>query len=130
MGDQGDDDDRQHPLRIASTRPVSRSSPTQGPDAAEGAEASEPVDAAAASGAVDPAASLTASGAASGPAAIADALAAGTIDAAQARAALIADAVDAHVPVGASPELVSRIRAEVEAMLASDPVVAELLRRR
>jgi hypothetical protein len=130
MGDQGDDDDRQHPLRISSTRPVSRSAAAQGADAAEAAEASEAVDAAAASGAVDPAAPIEASGAASGPAAIADALAAGSIDAAQARALLIADAVDAHLPAGASPELVSRIRAEVEAMLASDPVVAELLRRR
>lgn len=128
MGDRNDDDDGQQPgLRISSTRPVSRSA---GADAAAAADASEAVDAAAASAAVDPAAPVEASGAASGPAAIADALAAGTIDAAQARAALIADAVDAHLPAGASPELVSRIRAEVEAMLASDPVVAELLRRR
>jgi hypothetical protein len=78
---------------------------------------------------VDPAAAAAGVGAAGGPEAIAHALATGAIDAEQARAALIADAVRAHLPPDADPVTLSRIRAEVEAMLAGDPVIAELLRR-
>jgi hypothetical protein len=126
MGDPDDDDI----LRIPSARPLARSQATHAADAAEASEAIAGTAATEGTQAVDPAATVDGAGATGGPAAIADALAAGAIDGDEARAALIAEAVQAHLPADADPILVSRIRADVEAMLADDPVIAELLRRR
>lgn len=59
--------------------------------------------------------------------AIASALSHGTLDAAQARAQLIDQAVQAQLPPDAAPETIAAIRAEVEALLAGDPVLERLL---
>lgn len=126
LGDPDDDDI----LRIPSARPLARSQATHATDAAEAGEAIAGTAAADGTGAVDPAAAVDGPGAMGGPEAIADALATGAIDGDEARAALIAAAVQAHLPADVDPILLSRIRADVEAMLADDPVLAELLRRR
>jgi hypothetical protein len=125
MGDPDDDDI----LRIPSARPLARSQATVAADPADPSEAVTSTAAADSTQAVDPAAAADGAGAIAGPEAIADALATGAIDGDEARAALIAEAVQAHLPADADPILVSRIRADVEAMLADDPVLAELLRR-
>jgi hypothetical protein len=124
MGERDDDDAlRIPPVRLrASAQPLERTKAADGAAAAEGTEA---IAEAAASTAVEPA---EGAGAPSGIDAIAQALASGSLDVEQARAALVADAVRAHLPADADPALVSRIRAEVEAMLTDDPVIAELLR--
>lgn len=60
-------------------------------------------------------------------AAIGEALAAGAIDAETARVQLIDAMVAAQMPAGADPALWSEIRAEVEALLAGDPTLNDLL---
>jgi hypothetical protein len=60
--------------------------------------------------------------------ALAEALRAGSIDAAQAQALLVDQVVRAQLGPDASPELVERVRAEIEQLLADDPVLADLLR--
>ena len=122
MGDP-DDDDPRNSLRIGALRGVTRSGASAATDPADAVAGAAAADAAAP---VDPAPDV---GALGGPDAVAHALATGAIDPAQARAALIDDAVAAHLQVDADPLFVSRIRAEVEALLADDPVLAELLRR-
>jgi hypothetical protein len=117
-------------LRIPSTRPLARSEAARAADAADASEGIAGTAAADGAPAVDPAAAVDGPGAMGGPEAIADALATGAIDSDEARAALIAEAVRAHLPADADPILVSRIRADVEAILADDPTLAELLRRR
>ena len=54
-------------------------------------------------------------------------LAAGRIDAAEARTRLIECAVSEQVPAGAPEELADAVRAEVEAILADDPTLDALL---
>ena len=61
-------------------------------------------------------------------ASISEALAAGAIDAEAARVQLIDAVVAAQMPAGADPALWREIRAEVEALLAGDPTLADLLR--
>ena len=61
-------------------------------------------------------------------AAISEALATGAIDAETARVQLVEAIVAAQMPAGADPALWSEIRAEVEALLAGDPTIADLLR--
>lgn len=104
-----------------------------GPIGSDRSEAIAPSDAA--TGAEGVARTRAAEGAASASAvgattaeAIASALASGTIDAQTARMQLIDEAVRAHLPPDAAPETVSAIRAEVEALLAHDPLVERLLR--
>lgn len=63
-----------------------------------------------------------------GTEAIASALSRGTLDPQSARAQLIDQAVQAQLPPDAAPETVAAIRAEVEAMVAGDPVLEQLLR--
>jgi len=121
MGDPDDDDPNS--LRIGALSGVTRSGASAATDPADAVAGAAAAEAAAP---VDPAPDV---GALGGPDAVAHALATGAIDPAQARAALIDDAVAAHLPVDADPLFVSRIRAEVEALLADDPVLAELLRR-
>jgi hypothetical protein len=125
MGDPDDDDI----LRIPSARPLARSQATGAADAADAGEAIAGTAAAESTPAVDPATAADGAGALGGAEAIAEALATGAIDGDEARAALIAEAVQAHLPADADPLLVSRIRADVEAMLAADPTLTELLRR-
>lgn len=62
-------------------------------------------------------------------AAIGDALAAGAIDAETARVQLIDAVVASQMPAGADPAVWREIRAEVEALLAGDPALTDLLRR-
>jgi hypothetical protein len=57
---------------------------------------------------------------------IAHALASGAIDPADARAQLIARAVESQLP-GLDPEAIAEIRAEVEALLEADPLLERLL---
>ncbi|MEX1364413.1 MAG: hypothetical protein AB1Z98_14905 [Nannocystaceae bacterium] len=71
---------------------------------------------------------VTGASSADAPAAIAQALAAGTIDAQTAQARLIEAAVRARLPSDAAPEAVAALRAEVAALLGSDPLLADLLR--
>jgi hypothetical protein len=59
--------------------------------------------------------------------AIADALASGAIDPATARSQLVDAALAAQLPPGTDPALFAELRAEVEAMLFADPVLARLL---
>ena len=61
-------------------------------------------------------------------AAISDALATGAIDADTAHSRLIDAVVASQMPPGADPAVWQAIRAEVEALLAGDPTIAELLR--
>lgn len=65
--------------------------------------------------------------AASSTDAIAQALANGEIDPAQAKSALIDAAVAAQLPANADPVLAAEIRAQVEAALEADPTLAALL---
>jgi hypothetical protein len=60
--------------------------------------------------------------------AVAEALAAGAIDADQARAQIIEQMVRAQLPAGSDPALVAEVRAEVEALLEGDPLLESLLR--
>lgn len=60
--------------------------------------------------------------------AIASALASGAMDPATARTQLVEHAVRSQVPPGASEETIAAIRAEVEALLAHDPRLEQLLR--
>ena len=122
MRDRHDDPSGQDPLpRLERVGPSGAAQPTAGVDAVaelgEVAASSElagvdPIEAAAA----DPVASIT------------EALAAGAIDAEAARVQLIDAVVAAQMPVGADPALWREIRAEVEALLAGDPTLADLLR--
>jgi hypothetical protein len=57
------------------------------------------------------------------------ALAAGEIPTTRARAALIDEVVRAQLPAHAGPELVDRIRQQVNALLENDPTLQRLLRR-
>jgi hypothetical protein len=61
--------------------------------------------------------------------AIAEALASGAIDAAEARAQLIEQAVRAQLPAGADPALAAELTAEVAALLEADPLLEALLAR-
>ena len=63
------------------------------------------------------------------PAAIADALAAGAIDAETAKAQLIDAVVAAQLPADAPPALFVALRDQVAAMLAQSPLLDDLLRR-
>lgn len=60
--------------------------------------------------------------------AITEALASGAIDAQVATEQLIERTVRAQLPPDAAPELIAAVRAEVEAVLASDPMLERLLR--
>lgn len=61
-------------------------------------------------------------------AAVSEALATGAIDAETARVQLVDAIVASQMPAGADPALWSEVRAEVEALLAGDPTLADLLR--
>ncbi len=131
MRDRHDDPSAQDPLPGLSG--VGRSKPSElAPGAAE-------VDAAAATAGVDATAGATAAGAttevgAAGAvradpiAAITDALATGAIDPDTARSRLIDAVVAAQMPAGADPAVWQEIRADVEALLAGDPTLMDLLR--
>lgn len=100
------------------------------------ASATDPAtDPAAASGATAGTRSIAATEAASatsevrGTASISEALGAGAIDAATARAQLIDSIVASQLPRGASPALFTAIRDQVAAMLAQNPHLDDLLRR-
>jgi hypothetical protein len=61
--------------------------------------------------------------------AIAEALAAGTLDVEAATRELVAQSVATALGPGADPASVEALRLEVEALLAGDPTLADLLRR-
>jgi hypothetical protein len=111
----GDPDD----LRVGAVGGPKRS---EAPDAASAAEAAEGSRGAAAVEGVGE------SGRAGGAEAIASALSSGAIDAAEAKARLIDEAVRAQLPEGTDPAVIEAVRAEVEALLAGDPVLEDLLR--
>ena len=108
----GDPDD---PMRIGG---VGRTQRPEGPEAAGAVDVEQAQGIEASSGAA----------AAQSTDAIADALATGAIDAAEARAALIEQVVRAQVPAGADPAFVAELQAEVAALLESDPLLEALLR--
>ncbi|HWB78328.1 MAG TPA: hypothetical protein VG755_25355 [Nannocystaceae bacterium] len=109
-----DDDD---PLSIGG---VSR---TAGTTASAGAEA---VDGAAAAAGVRGPDEVASAGTTD---AIAEALAAGTLDVEAATRELVAQSVANALGPGADPASVAALSAEVEALLAGDPTLADLLRR-
>ena len=106
-----DDDD---PLSIGG---VSRAAGTTAPAGAEAVEG-----AAAAAGVSGPEGAGTTD-------AIAEALAAGTLDVEAATRELVAQSVASALGPGADPASVAALSAEVEALLAGDPTLADLLRR-
>ena len=65
--------------------------------------------------------------AASSDMALAEALSTGAVDPAQAQERLIDEVVRAQLPDDAGPELIERVRSEVEALLADDPTMSALL---
>lgn len=116
------DDDPSETSALHGLRGVGRSAGAARPeavDAAPGLDAAAPVEHATASeqvAAADPLAALT------------EALAAGAIDAEAARSQLIAAVVRAQAPAGADPAVWRSIEADVMALLADDPILADLLR--
>lgn len=134
MRDRYDDPSAQDPLPGLSG--VGRSTPGEGANAVDPAASTNEVDAASA---VDATTAAAATGAATEVgavgavaadpiAAISDALATGAIDADTAHSRLIDAVVASQMPSGADPAVWQAIRSEVEALLAGDPTIAELLR--
>ena len=120
-GRNGDPSDGVGPVsgrRIGTTAEISNTQATDGAqaaDAAGGADAVAEVQSAAGAGEVDAVADIAAG------------LESGAIDPAQARAALIEQALAAHLPPDADAALVAEVRANLEAALANDPTIASLL---
>lgn len=116
------DDDPSENSALSGLRGVGRSvgpGPAESVDATSGpggAAAVEPSMAPAEIGAADPLHALT------------EALATGAIDAETARGELIATIVRAQAPAGADPAVWQAIEADVRALLADDPILADLLR--
>ena len=113
------DDTRVQPLGAPRAGPSSEISSTEQAEQtaqADGAAATAEVGAA---GVVDGASSTQE---------VAAALDAGRIDAEQARAALIEQAIAEQLGPGADPALVAELRADLQAALADDPTIAALLR--
>lgn len=102
--------------------------PIDGSQAADAAQAADPVGEIGTADAAEGADPVGAAGRTEA-AEVASALASGTIDAATAKAQLIDAAVRDALPVDADPEMVAAVRAEVESIFAGDPVLADLLRR-
>ena len=111
-------DDPRHGLKIRGLTPNARALPLDGASASESAEAAATVDSAAA----------TAAAGIGDPAAIAEALASGAIDAEAAQTQLIDAVVASQLPADATTEATASLRSEVEAMLAGSPLLATLLR--
>ena len=134
MRDRHDDPSAQDPLPGLSG--VGRSTPGEGANAIDPAARAGEVDAATAASAASAASAAGAATevgavgavAADPVAAISDALATGAIDADTAHSRLIDAVVASQMPPGADPAVWQAIRAEVEALLAGDPTIAELLR--
>lgn len=103
--------------RPGALNPADPAAGPQGPEGVDGVGAAQRADAAGAAGE------------ATGTEAIASALASGAIDPPTARAQLIEQAVRARLPADASPEAIAAVRAEVEALVGSAPVLELLLRR-
>jgi hypothetical protein len=110
--------DPSDPLRPIGPGALDGASRARGIERAEGAEE------AAAAGPVSATAHTAAT---EGTDAIAQALAAGEIDPATARALLLDEAIAASLPPGADPALAAELRAEIEAVLAADPTLQRLL---
>lgn len=106
--------------RGSSTR-ASEISTTPGAGAAAGVEGGSEIEAAAATEGAQ------AAGEVGGTQQVSQALAAGQIDAKQATAALIEQALAEHLPADADPALVAEVRADLEAALAGDPTLNSLL---
>ncbi len=111
-------DDPRHGLKIRGLTSNPRAEPLEGTNAAESAETTSAIDAAAAAGSAE----IT------DPSAIAQSLASGAIDAETARSQLIDAVVASQLPQEASAELAAAVRSEVEAMLAGNPLLTDLLR--
>lgn len=94
--------------------------------ATEGAQAAGPVDAAEGE-AASRIGGVGEAGATQGTAAVAESLQAGRVDAAQAQALLIEQAIAAHIPPDADPALIESLRSELTLALADDPTLSALL---
>lgn len=116
------DDDPSENSALSGLRGVGRS---VGPAATESVDATPALASAAA---VEQAAASAEVTAADPLAALTAALATGAIDAETARGELIATIVRAQAPAGADPAVWQAIEADVRALLADDPVLADLLR--
>jgi len=132
-GRDGDPSDGVQPVtgrRIGNTAEISNTDaagPTEATDATGAADAADAADAA---GSAQSAAEVQSTSGASEVGAVADitaGLESGAIDAAQAKAALIEQALAAHLPPDADAALVAEVRADLEAALANDPTLTSLL---
>jgi len=115
-------DDPSENSALSGLRGVGRSAGAARPEAVDAAPA---LDSAAA---VEQAAAPGEVAAADPLRALTEALAAGAIDADTARSELIATIIRAQAPAGADPAVWRAIEAEVQALLAEDPILADLLR--
>ncbi len=124
MTPPGEDDGELGIGAITRTSEASEASETSGPDAvSEVQDAPSPT---AASG-IAPVGAADSAASAQSTAAISQDLATGAIDASEARARLIDEAVRSQLPEGADPALIEQVRSEVAALLASDPILDTLL---
>lgn len=114
-------DDPKHGLRIGGLGPADAASPAEGPQEAGDVAATQASEGVGATAAVEETAIAE-------TAAIAEELAMGAIDAETARSRLIDAVVASQIPSGASPEFAASVRAEVEALLATNPYFEALLR--
>ncbi|HEY0132702.1 MAG TPA: hypothetical protein VGB85_01445 [Nannocystis sp.] len=137
MRDRHDDPSAQDPL--PGLRGVGRSTPATGATHAKAVDGAAETSAATEVGAASSVGAASAAGGASEVgavgavaadpvASITDALATGAIDADTARSRLIDAVVASQMPPGADPAVWQAIRAEVEALVAGDPTIADLLR--
>ena len=129
-GRDGDPSDGVQPVtgrRIGNTAEISN---TDAAGPTEATDATGAADAADAAGSAQSAAEVQSTSGASEVGAVADitaGLESGAIDAAQAKAALIEQALAAHLPPDADAALVAEVRADLEAALANDPTLTSLL---
>ncbi len=123
MGNAGNHDPSD--IRVGAIGSSQSSTPSEATAEVEALESAQESASASATTAIDPSAGPQQT---QGSQAVAAALGAGTIDSAQAKAQLIDQALRSQLPPGADPATVAALRAQVEALLANDPVLEDLLR--
>lgn len=111
-------DDPRHGLKIRGLTSNPRAEPLDGANAAESAETTSAIDATSAASSTEITETAT----------IAQSISSGAIDASAAQSQLIEAVVASQLPENATAELAAAVRSEVEAMLAGNPLLADLLR--
>lgn len=131
MRDRHDDPSAQDPLM--ALKGVGHTTPGDGATRVDATTGGEEVEAAGSAASATGTAEVGRVGAVAADAidpvvGISDALATGAIDPETARSRLIDAVVTAQMPAGADPVVWQEIRADVEALLAGDPTLMDLLR--